>query len=145
MGLNQWCTVEVANAMFGVDVARVLEVVREAEVERIPLAPAGVRGLVNLRGQLVCAIDVRYLLGRDESTKGGASAAVVVSVAGETVALCVDRVGDVAMIGENERRSTPGGVDEMTAQVSPAVALGEEALIAELDVDALVARVGRRR
>ena len=131
--------------MFGVDVARVLEVVREAEVERIPLAPAGVRGLVNLRGQLVCAIDVRYLLGRDTPTQGGVSSAVVVSVSGETVALCVDRVGDVAMIDESARRSTPGGVDEMTAQVSPAVALGVDALIAELDVDALVARVGRRR
>lgn len=143
--MSRWCTVEICNAQFGVDVSRVLEVVRDAPVERIPLAPNGVRGLVNLRGQLVCAIDVAHLLGRSVATQGGASSAVVVSVSGETMALCVDIVGDVTSVGDAERRETPGGVEDTIAQVSPAVALAANALIAELDVDALVARVGRRR
>lgn len=143
--MSRWCTVEIRDAQFGVDVSRVLEVVRDARVERVPLAPNGVRGLVNLRGQLVCAIDVAHLLGRADAAQGGTSCAVVVSVQGETMALCVDLVGDVASVDDAERRATPGGVEDTIAQVSPAVALAADALIAELDVDALVARVGRRR
>jgi len=53
----------VADLFFGVDVLRVQEVLRFQQMTRVPLAPDVIEGLINLRGQIVTAIDMRRRLG----------------------------------------------------------------------------------
>ena len=59
---HQYCTFTVDGHHFGVDVLRVQEIIRYQEMTRVPLAPAVVRGLINLRGQIVTALDLRRRL-----------------------------------------------------------------------------------
>ena len=58
----QLATFVVAGFLFGIDVLRVQEVLRFQKMTRVPLAPAVIVGLINLRGQIVPAIDMRYRL-----------------------------------------------------------------------------------
>ncbi len=59
---RQLCTFYLENLLFGVEVEKVQEVIRYQEMTRIPLAPAVIAGLINLRGQIVTAIDLRQQL-----------------------------------------------------------------------------------
>lgn len=140
--MTRWCTIKVGDVTLGVEVERVVEVVRGASVEAVPLAPRGVKGLMNLRGQLVCALDVGLLLLGVSSDEADTSV-VVTQRDGEHIALLVDQVGDVTSLDIDAQRAMPDGVDALTEAISPSVAFGERELIAELDIDALIEQIGK--
>ena len=56
---QQFCTFFIDGFFYGVEVGKVQEVLRPQEMTPVPLAPAVVMGLINLRGQIVPAIDLR--------------------------------------------------------------------------------------
>jgi purine-binding chemotaxis protein CheW len=92
---RQFCTFSVADHYFGLDVLRVQEVIRYQEMTRVPLAPPVVRGLINLRGQIVTAIDLRRRLGLGEGPADRQPLNVVVRGDDGAVSLLVDEIGDV--------------------------------------------------
>ena len=92
---QQFCTFSLEGLFFGVEVQRVQEVIRYQEMTRIPLAPRVVRGLMNLRGQIVTAIDLRRRLGLPERASQRQSFNVVLRDEGAQVSLLVDEIGDV--------------------------------------------------
>ena len=95
---TQLCTFRLDALLFGVDVAWVREVLRWRPVTRVPLAPPEVEGLMNLRGQIVPAIDVRRRLGMPPRAVADRPLNVVVQVDDDPVSLLVDEVGDVLEI-----------------------------------------------
>ena len=68
-GKKQFSTFVVDRLLFGVEVEKVQEVIRYQEMTRVPLAPPVVKGLINLRGQIVTAIDLRRRLELSERPK----------------------------------------------------------------------------
>ena len=92
---GQLCTFSVAGRYLGVPVARVQEVIRHQEMTPVPLAPAIVRGLINLRGQIVTALDLRVPLMLPPAPAGALPMNVVVRAGGDLVSLLVDEIGDV--------------------------------------------------
>lgn len=92
---HQYCTFFLDGHYFGIDVLRVQEVIRHQEMTRVPLAPAVVRGLINLRGQIVTAIDLRRRLELPDRGDGGLPVNVVVQTDDGAVSLLVDEIGDV--------------------------------------------------
>ena len=97
---RQYCTFYVAGHYFGVDVLRVQEVIRYQEMTRVPLAPPVVRGLINLRGQIVTAIDLRRRLQLDDRPADELPVNVVVHAEDGAVSLLVDEIGDVLDVEE---------------------------------------------
>jgi purine-binding chemotaxis protein CheW len=92
---RQYCTFLVDGLFFGVDVREVQEVIRFQEMTRVPLANPVIKGLINLRGQIVTAIDLRRGLELSERPEGHLPMNVVVRAAGGAVSLLVDEIGDV--------------------------------------------------
>jgi purine-binding chemotaxis protein CheW len=98
---RQYCTFYLAGHYFGLDVLQVQEVIRYQEMTRVPLAPPVVRGLINLRGQIVTAIDLRRRLELEERPAGQLPVNVVVHTDDGAVSLLVDEIGDVLQVPEN--------------------------------------------
>ena len=144
MNVKRWCVIESGDQSYGVEVEHVLEVIRDTPVERVPGAPHGVLGLVNLRGQLVVALSVKALINESGAESSPSVTAVVVSRAGESLALCVDAVLDVRDVEEDALCAPPSGSGGLE-KVSSHVAIDGETIIAELDVERLVQRVGRQK
>ena len=93
---GQYCTFHVAGLYFGVRVRQVQEVIRHQPMTPVPLAPPAVRGLINLRGQIVPAIDLRRRLGLpDADAVSEPPMNVVVRTADGVVSLLVDQIGEV--------------------------------------------------
>jgi purine-binding chemotaxis protein CheW len=102
----QLCTFTVEDMLFGVDVVQVQEVIRFQAMTRVPLAPSMVRGLINLRGQIVTAIDLRIRLGLGPRRDGQLPMNVVLSGVEAPVSLLVDAIGDVISV-ESRAFETP--------------------------------------
>ena len=98
---RQYCTFFLDGHLFGVEVEAVQEVIRLQDVTRVPRAPAVVRGLINLRGQIVTAIDLRAQLGLPPPRGGAPSMNVVMRADGGPVSLLVDEIGDVIEVRED--------------------------------------------
>src|SRR5271163_1577491 len=92
---HQLCTFMLDGLYFGVDVQKVQEVICYQEMTRVPLAPPVVRGLINLRGQIVTAIDMRRRLDLPALPEGKLPMNVVIRTDGGPVSLLVDEIGDV--------------------------------------------------
>jgi purine-binding chemotaxis protein CheW len=95
MASQQFCTFFVADLYFGVEVLRVQEVIRSLEMTRVPLAPPAVQGLINLRGQIVTALDMRTRLGLERRPPERPPMNVVVRTDDGAISLLVDEIGDV--------------------------------------------------
>src|SRR6056297_1668529 len=93
--VKQLCTFTLENYLFGVDARSVQEVIRYQSMTRVPLAHESVAGLINLRGQIVTAIDLRKRLRMAERESGKLPMNVVVRADEGAVSLLVDQIGDV--------------------------------------------------
>jgi purine-binding chemotaxis protein CheW len=105
-GTAQFCTFDLDGLTFGVEVQRVQEVIRYQEMTRIPLASRVVSGLINLRGQIVTAIDLRRRLDLPDRPADQKPMNVVVRTDDGVVSLLVDEIGDVIEVAD-ERFETP--------------------------------------
>ena len=92
------CTFHLDAYVFGVDVAHVREVLVHQAITRVPLAPPSVVGVINLRGQIVTAIDLRARLDLPPRDGEASPAFLVVQTGEEPVAFVVDRAGDVLTV-----------------------------------------------
>jgi purine-binding chemotaxis protein CheW len=108
---TQYCTFYVGNQQFGLNVLEVQEVLRAQEMTPVPLAPSVVRGLINLRGQIVTALDLRRLLGLPDLPAGQSSVNVVVTTDDGPISLLADEVGDVLTVDESDFERPPDTVD----------------------------------
>ncbi|HVS37865.1 MAG TPA: chemotaxis protein CheW, partial [Gemmataceae bacterium] len=92
---TRFCTFFVNDMYYGVDVSDVQEIIRPQGLTRVPLAPPVVRGLINLRGRIVTALDLRRRLGLAERPGDAPGKNVVVRSGDGVVSLLVDEIGDV--------------------------------------------------
>jgi purine-binding chemotaxis protein CheW len=104
---KQFCTFFIQGLLFGVEVETVQEVIRHQEMTRVPLAPNVVAGLINLRGQIMTAIDLRRRLGVRDRLDGELPMNVVVRTSDGAVSLLVDEIGDVVEVEERDFEAAP--------------------------------------
>jgi len=130
--VRELVTFRVAEQWFGVPVLAVQEVLVAQRVARVPLAPAEVTGLLNLRGQIVTAINLhrRMQLG---IAPDGAPMNVVVRDGEELFAFVVDEVGDVVPVPDQAFESVPATLDTCWKGVCVGVVQRESDLLAVLD------------
>jgi purine-binding chemotaxis protein CheW len=104
---SQFCTFYLDKLLFGVELKGVQEVIRSLEMTKVPLAPAVVSGLINLRGQIVTAVDLRQRLEMEPAPPGMLAMNVVVRSADGAVSLLVDEIGDVVEVEDTSFEPPP--------------------------------------
>jgi len=105
--VTQFATFFIEDMMFGLDVKMVQEVIRLQRMTPVPLAPNTVDGLINLRGQIITALDLRTRLGLPKRPSDKPPMNVVVTTKEAVVSLLVDRIGDVVEAGREQYEETP--------------------------------------
>ncbi len=102
METQQLATFYLDNLLFGVEVRQVQEVIRFQEMTRVPLAPPVIQGLINLRGQIVTAVELRHRLALPPREPNRLPMNVVVRTPEGAVSLLVDEIGDVVEVSASE-------------------------------------------
>ena len=104
---HQYCTFYLDDQCFGLNVLSVQEIVRCQPLTPVPLAHPMIRGLINLRGQIVTAIDLRVRLGMPDRRQELESVNVVVQADDGAVSLLVDDIGDVLEVTDEQFERPP--------------------------------------
>jgi purine-binding chemotaxis protein CheW len=133
--MSQLVTFTVAGHRFGIPVGLVQEVIQAPQMIPVPLAPGGVAGLVNLRGQVVTAIDLQHRLGLPAVASGSAAMNVVVRTPDGPVSLLVDRIGQVVELDDDRLEPVPSTLDEGTRRLVGGAYQLDDALLLALDVN----------
>jgi purine-binding chemotaxis protein CheW len=135
---SQLATFWLDGDLYGVEVAHVQEVLRSQGITRVPLAPPAVAGLINLRGQVVTAIELRERLGRKPRPEGQEPVVIVIRLHGEAVSVLVDSIADVVDVDVRDFEAPPDTLDGTARElIRGAYKLSGQLLLA-LDVNRAV-------
>lgn len=104
---ESYCTFRVDDLLFGVEVLQVQEVIRTQPTTRVPLAPSVVHGLMNLRGQIVSALNLRRRLGLNARPDIEKVMNVVIRSSDGPVSLLVDEIGEVVEVAKDRFEPPP--------------------------------------
>jgi purine-binding chemotaxis protein CheW len=93
--------------VYGLPLEQLREVARVSHVRRVPGAPAGVAGLVNLRGEILCALDVRAILGLPAQSSTEPPFIVALRGFGDPLGLIVDSIADIYAVAASDVDAPP--------------------------------------
>jgi purine-binding chemotaxis protein CheW len=136
--LSDYVTFTTAGQMFGLPIERVQDVFRPARITRVPLAGAEIAGVLNLRGRIVTAVELRCRLGLGAPQAGLAAMAIGIESGSESFGLLVDAVGEVLKLPDGECEANPINLDRKLARVSAGVFRLDGSLLVVLDIDRLL-------
>ncbi len=136
---RQLCTFYIDKMLFGVDVMNVQEVIRYQQMTSVPLASAMVRGLINLRGQIVTAIEMRARLHLTPRPADQLPMNVVATTSEGVVSLLVDEIGDVLEVDERTFERAPEALVAAFSDLVPGVFKLDGQLLLLLDAEKVAA------
>ena len=154
---RQFVSFRMDGRLYGVDILLIREIIRSAAYTPVEPAPAAVRGLLNLRGQIVTVVDLRTALGlpagddaprrcmilkgRDDGVPAAAGFTPV-----EPLGLLVDGVGDVIVAADDRLERAPANTAQETAGHLAGVVKLPDDLLLVLDLQPILeSAVGRSR
>ena len=132
---REYVTARIGGELIGMPILRVQDVFIPERPTRVPLAPAEIAGVLNLRGRIVTLIDMRRRLGLAPSTEEKAPLAIGVEARGESYGLLIDAIGEVLRLDDDAREPNPVNLDPGLARVSAGIHRLNDQLLMVIDVD----------
>ena len=136
--LTEYVTVTIGAQLFGLPIARVQDVFMPTRVTGVPLSAPEIAGVLNLRGRIVTAVDMRCRLGLGKREDGQEPMAIGIEFRAEAYCLLVDSVGEVLKLTDNTREANPVNLDARLARVSAGVYRLDQQLLVILNVDSVL-------
>ncbi|MEW6641838.1 MAG: chemotaxis protein CheW [Pseudomonadota bacterium] len=134
-GVTEYVTTMIGGQLFGLPISRVQDVFMPERLTRVPLASRDVAGVLNLRGRIVTAINMRSRLGLPKSEDDRPPMAVGVELRGESYGLLIDTIGEVLKLADDTREVNPVNLDPRMAKLAAGVHRLDGQLMVVLDVD----------
>lgn len=131
----RFVTFFVNRIFFGVDVLRVQEVLPARPITRVPQAPNVIEGVINLRGQIVTAVDMRRRLHTEARASGASPINVILRTEDGPVSLLVDEIGEVVEADGSSYEHTPENVTPEARDLVRGVHKLDSGLLLILDAD----------
>lgn len=138
-GSRDYITVWIGGQLFGLPILQVQDVFMPHSITEVPLSIDEIAGVLNLRGRIVTAVDMRRRLGLPPRTDGGPVMAVGIEDGNESYGLLIDSVGDVLSLDESSYESNPSNLDPRWSDVSGGVHRLDGQLMVVLDVQRVLA------
>ncbi len=135
--MKQICSFYLDDKMYGLDILLIQEIVRCQEITVVPHSPVFVDGLINLRGQIVVAVNLRNLLEINSERIVVDPINIILSSKGEFVSLIADRAGDVFDFGSEPILAPPKSLKGNAVRVIKGIHKLEQALVHILDPEAI--------
>jgi purine-binding chemotaxis protein CheW len=136
--LEQIITFNVGKEVYGVEIQMVKEVIRQREITRLPKAPAFVKGVINLRGDVIPVIDLREKFGLEEEEFTDKTRVIVVEVDRKSIGMIVDSVSHVVRLSQDQIEPPPPLVGGVSAEFIRGVGKLGDRLVVLLNIDRIL-------
>ena len=140
-GQIQYVTVFIGGQLFGLPIHKVHDVFVPESMTRVPLSAPEVAGVLNLRGRIVTAINMRRRLGLPQREGNHGIMAVGIEYRGESYGLIIDEVGEVLNLDAAGREANPANLDARWAEIFGGVHRLSGQLMVILDVERVLGRM----
>jgi len=137
---KEYAIFEVGEILCGLEIGSVREINRKLDITRVHLAPDSVRGVVNLRGQIVTVVDMRRKFGMPSQEFDNRMRIIVVRTDGEDIGLLVDSVSDIIPSSAERMERPPPHVKHAVVKYISGVYKLDDDLVAILDVERILER-----
>ncbi len=141
---RQLVVFQVGAELYGVEIARVHEIIRLQTVTRVPRAPNFVEGVINLRGKVIPVVDLRRRFGLPTAAHTRATRIVVVEIGDQVVGIVVDSVSEVLRVNSSTVEPPSPVVAGVDSEYLHGIAKLPDSLVILLDLDRVLAREERR-
>ena len=131
------CSLMSGGRLFGIDTRTIREVLGRAQMNRVPLAPAYVGGVIAYRGEVVTAVSLRALLGQPKTDAHSCVLVLDGDANEERFGLIVDRVGGVVMVERRTMSANPSTLDEASKALFSGAFRTPDGLLVQLDPERL--------
>ncbi|GAB4238044.1 MAG: chemotaxis protein CheW [Methyloligellaceae bacterium] len=131
---EEYITVFIADQLFGLPILEVQDVFMPEAITAVPLSTKDIAGVLNLRGRIVTAIDMRKRLGLPPRENGTQQMAVGIGYKGESYGLIIDQVGEVLRLSPETFEPNPANLDPRWTSISAGVHRLEGRLMVVFDV-----------
>jgi purine-binding chemotaxis protein CheW len=133
--MDQMISFAISDEDYGVDIQTVKEVIRKKEITRLPKAPAFVKGVINLRGDVIPIIDLRERFNMEQQEYTSMTRVIVVEVEGRSIGMVVDSVSHVLRIEEGQIEPPPPCVGKASKEYIRGVGKVDDKLIVLLNIN----------
>lgn len=137
----QLVTFGVGDCHLAVGIEHVQEINRQLELTPVPGAPSEIRGVINLRGDVVTVLNLHYLLGIDELKRSRTSRNLILNIGGERVGVLVDHVSDILAISPEGISRRPPNLNHVDRRYMRGVHIRDEGVVVILDPHALASAI----
>ena len=142
---REFLTCRLGNETYGIDILKVQEIREFDRVTRVPHTARHVRGVINLRGEIVPIVDLALLFGFPEPLALEDASAIVLNAGGRLVGLAVSSVSDVIGLADEEILPPPDLGERAIASAISGIGTHEDTSLLLLDVEHLLKRVRSER
>jgi purine-binding chemotaxis protein CheW len=123
---EQLVVFRIGNENYGLDIGQVLEIIRETTPTTIPLAPSYVKGVIDLRGDIVTVLELHGSLGIAERKVTNDARIIVLEVDQQKVGIMVDAVIEVACLTDDAIQPPPKAAGALSEFVEGIARTGDE-------------------
>ncbi|HEY9593910.1 MAG TPA: chemotaxis protein CheW [Spirochaetia bacterium] len=136
--LRQFISFSVGEEEYGLELLRVKEVIRIREITWLPKAPSFVKGIINLRGDVIPIIDLRDKFGLEAKENTAMTRVIVVEVEGRLMGMVVDSASQVVRIPADQIDPPPPVLGGLSQEFITGVGKLDDKLIILLNADAIL-------
>ena len=134
----EYVTITIYGQLFGMPISSVEDIFMPQSITAVPLSDPEIEGVLNLRGRIVTAINMRKYLGLPQREDGVPSMAVGVEYRGESYGLIIDGVGEVLRLSGKTYENNPTNLNPRWSEISKGVHRLENELMLILDIECVL-------
>nr|WP_197708176.1 chemotaxis protein CheW [Hartmannibacter diazotrophicus] len=140
----QYVTIVIGGQLFGLPISKVHDVFVPESITRVPLSQTEIAGVLNLRGRIVTAINMRRRLGLPPREGEHGIMAVGIEFRGESYGLIIDEVGEVLNLSSSQSEANPSNLDRRWTEISAGVHRLDGQLMVILDVERVLGNIAEQ-
>lgn len=135
---TQYIVVKIGREQYGINIKYIQNIVRIQGITRVPKAPFYIKGVINLRGEIIPVMSIRLRFGLEEENNTNATRIIIVKISGQAIGLIVDEVQEVVDLSDDDIQTVIREANDEKTNFIHGVGKVKEDLITILNLDGFI-------
>jgi purine-binding chemotaxis protein CheW len=135
---GKYLTFQLDNTQFGIEILKVVEILKMMEITTVPMWPHFAKGTINLRGRVIPVVDLRQKFGLSATEHTEHTCTIVVELGTDQIGIIVEAVNEVREIEQADISSPPSIGDTVDSSFILGMGRAEESTVILLSLEKIL-------